>query len=98
MAFKTIDSFFAVAMRAFMHRTLPRIKLPPYELIDHLIRAQHDRWGYGKAERLGGLEVQDDLEFCRQLNRKIARLGAAQNAIDISRGATPDVCRVGSGL
>jgi hypothetical protein len=24
---------------------------------DHLIRAQHYRWGYGKAKRLGGLEV-----------------------------------------
>ena len=31
-------------------------------------RAQQNRWGYGKTERLGGLEVYDHLKFCRQLN------------------------------
>jgi hypothetical protein len=38
---------------------------------------QHDRWGYGKAERLGGLAVQDHLELGRKLHREIARLLAA---------------------
>jgi hypothetical protein len=33
--------------------------------------------GYGKAKRLGGLEVQDHLELGRKLHREIARLGAA---------------------
>ena len=60
-------------------------------LFDDLVGAQQNRWGYGKAERLGGLEVHDHLEFCRKQHREIARLGAAQNAIDISGGATPDV-------
>src|SRR6516162_6901551 len=64
--------------------------------LDHLIGAQPNRWGYGKAERLGGLEVQDHLEFCRQLHREIARLRAAQNAIDISGGATPSVYPINS--
>jgi hypothetical protein len=40
--------------------------------VDHLGCAQHYRWGYGKTERLGGLEVQDHLKFCRELHRKIA--------------------------
>ena len=35
-------------------------------LFDHLVGAQQYRWGYGKTERRGGLEVQDHLEFCRK--------------------------------
>ena len=31
-------------------------------LFDHLGGAQQYRWGYGKAKRLGGLEVYDHLE------------------------------------
>src|SRR6516165_4349426 len=65
-------------------------------LFDHLGGAQHYRWGYGKAERLGGLEVQDHLELGRKLHREIARLRAAQDAIHIGGGATPDVYLVGS--
>src|SRR6516162_10083028 len=38
-------------------------------LLDHLVRAQHYRWGYGKAKHLGGLAVQDHLEFCWELHR-----------------------------
>src|SRR6516165_1082901 len=60
-------------------------------LFDHLIGAQHDRWGYGKAKRLGGLAVHDHLVFGRQLNRKITRLLAAQNAINISGGTTKGI-------
>ena len=53
------------------------------QLFDDLGGAQHDRWGYGKAERLSGLEVHDHLKLGRELHREIARLPAAQDAIDI---------------
>ena len=56
------------------------------QLFDDLGGAKQYRWGYGKAERLGGLEIYDHLEFCRKLHREIARLLAAQNAIDIGGG------------
>jgi hypothetical protein len=56
-------------------------------LFNHLISAQNYRWAYRKAERLGGLAVNDHLELCRKLHREIARLRAAQDAIDISSGA-----------
>ena len=36
------------------------------QLFDPLVGAQQDRWGYRKAERLGGLEVQDHLELDRR--------------------------------
>src|SRR5262249_23954404 len=65
-------------------------------LFDDLVGAQQNRWGYGKTERLGGLEVDDHLKFCRQLNGKVRRLRAAQNAIDISGGPTNNVYLVGS--
>jgi hypothetical protein len=29
---------------------------------DYLVSAQQYRWGYGKAKRLGGIEVYDHLE------------------------------------
>src|SRR6516164_8762293 len=66
------------------------------DLFDHLVGAQQYRWGYGKTERRGGLAVHDHLVFHRKLHREIARLRAAQNAIDISGGATPAVYLVGS--
>ena len=52
--------------------------------------------GYGKTKRIGGLEVQDHLELGRKLHREIARLLTAQDAIDISGGATKDVYPVDS--
>jgi len=33
-------------------------------LLDHLISAQQNRWGYRKAERPGDLEVHGHLKFC----------------------------------
>ena len=65
-------------------------------LFDHLGGAQHYRWRYRKAKRLGGLEVHGHLVFHRKLNREIARLLAAQYAIDIGGGATKEVYHVGS--
>ena len=60
-------------------------------LFDHLVGAQQYRLRHRKAERLGGLEVHGHLVFRRKLHREIARLLAAQNAIDINGGATKDV-------
>ena len=64
--------------------------------LDHLVGAQQNRWGYGKTERLGGLAVHDHLKFCWKLHREIVRLLAAQNAIDINRGATNKVYPIDS--
>ena len=66
------------------------------QLFDDLGGAQHDRRGYRKTEGLGGLEVHGHLKFCRQLHREIARLRAAQNAIEVRGGATVALYLVGS--
>jgi hypothetical protein len=47
------------------------------QLFDHVVGAQQNRWGYDKAERRGGLAVQDHLEFGRKLHREVARPLAA---------------------
>ena len=48
-------------------RQLSAINRHNQQLFDHLGGAQQNRWGYGKAKRLGGLEVQDHLVFHRKL-------------------------------
>src|SRR5215831_40506 len=66
------------------------------KLFDHFVSPQPNRRRHREAERLGGLEVHDHLEFCRKLHREIARLRAAQKAIDISGGTTKAIYPVGS--
>src|SRR6266481_4364542 len=55
----------------------PRTALtkPPFSWINHLIRPLQERLGDGRAERLGGLEVDDQLEVRRLLDGQIGGLG-----------------------
>src|SRR5215475_2672566 len=57
-------------------------------LFDHLVGAGENRIRHGQAEGLGGLEIDDELEPGRQLDRQLARLGTIEDAIDIG-GGTP---------
>src|SRR5262249_59338073 len=49
-------------------------------LFDQLVGAAAQRQRHGDAERLGGLEVQEHLNFCGLLYRQLARLFAFENA------------------
>src|SRR5882757_86542 len=60
---------------------------------NHIIRRHLQRQRHGEAERLGGLEVDDQFELGRRLHGKIARLLTAENAIDVPR---PQAQRFGS--
>jgi hypothetical protein len=40
-----------------------------------------------QAERLGGLEVDDELEFGRVLDGQLGRLGAFQDLVDVGGGS-----------
>src|SRR5207248_9640560 len=60
--------------------------------LDHLVRAGEDRERHGEAERLGGLEIDHQLEFGGLFDRQIGRLGALE---DLS-GVSADYAKGGS--
>src|SRR5262249_30239999 len=58
---------------------------PFNHLLDHLIRLDEERRGDGEAERLGGLEIDDQQKFGRRLYRQVRGRRTPQDAIDIRR-------------
>jgi hypothetical protein len=63
---------------------------------DHLIAAGEQRRRHAEAERLRGLQVDSQFEFCRLLDRDVARLRPAQNLVDKFGGASVQVHEVWS--
>ena len=72
-----------ICARIIAHPVNPRAS---YSL-DQLIGTAEDRLRHGEAERLRGLEVDDQLERRRLLDRQIGRFGAVE---DLS-GINPDL-------
>ena len=68
---------------------------------DHLVSAREQRRRHGKAERLGGLEVDHQLDFDGLLHRQLGRFLALENAASIDADQTVGVrqccCRNSSG-
>ena len=48
-----------------------------------------------EAERLGGLEVDDQLDFRRLLDRQVTRLGTLQDAAGVNAGLSKHLLEVG---
>jgi len=66
-------------------RTPERAPAPDeHALLDHLIRPLHQRLRDSEPERLGGIEVDDQLELRRLLDREVGRLGPPENLDVIS--------------
>src|SRR5580704_19039242 len=65
-----------------LHR-LDRTSFRLAHLFDHLVGARQKHWRYLDAERPRGLEVDEQFVFCRRLHRKIGRLRALEDAIDV---------------
>src|SRR5258708_21647446 len=74
-------------IRAFDHRFNSSVPVTKSQLqtscrsFDHLVGAQQCRSRHFEAKRLGGLEVEDELEFRCPLDRKIGGLGAPENLL-----------------
>ena len=60
-------------------------------LFNYPVGAGEDQRRDSEAERPGGLEVDDEFECGRLLNRKISRLSSLQGAVDIASGAAKDL-------
>jgi hypothetical protein len=54
----------------------PTLSGHPPVLLDDLVGAGKDRWRHREAERLGRLEIDDQLEGGRLLDRQVSRFGA----------------------
>src|SRR5437763_4752480 len=50
---------------------------------DHLVGALQEGPRHVEAERLRGLEIDDQLKLCRHLQRKIGRLVTLEDAVDV---------------
>jgi hypothetical protein len=60
-------------------------------LFDHLIGPQQERFRYRQAERLGGRQIDNEIELGRLLDRNVGWLRTAQNFVDKVRSTSEQI-------
>jgi len=63
---------------------------------DHFIGAAEQRCWDGQTECLGGLQVDDERNFCQLLNWQVGRSGALENLAGVDATLAIDVNQIGS--
>src|SRR5262245_2879988 len=71
-----------------------RAKSGHWPLFDHIVGLRKQRWWHRYAQRLRSLEVDHQLVLGRRLYRKIGRLLAFENTIDVACGTTELIDRI----
>src|SRR5215208_6459920 len=61
---------------------------------DDLVGAAEQRQRKGEAERLGGLQIEDELEPGGMYHRQLARLGALEDAVNVKSRAPRDTSEI----
>src|SRR5262245_35233999 len=65
-------------------------------LLDHLVGAGEDRWRDSQAERPCRIEVDNQLECGRPLDRQICRLGAVEDLSGVAADQAKGSCEARS--
>jgi hypothetical protein len=63
---------------------------PERGLANHLTRLEQDAWRDGQAERVGGLEIDDELKLHGLLDRQVRGFRPSEDLVHID-GAAPHV-------
>src|ERR1700676_2539769 len=84
---------------ADLSRTSPEVRKEPISdiggrLLNHLVSDGERFVGYLDRQRLGGLEIDDEIEFDRLLDLDIAMFRALQNFVNISRGTVKQISNI----
>ena len=53
-------------------------------LFDHLISLGEERWRHTKTKRLGGFEIDRQLELCGRFYRQVGRVLALEDTINVT--------------
>jgi hypothetical protein len=64
-------------------------------LLDHLIGHEEQGWGHREAQRLSGLEVENQLVLRGLLHGQVSGLGALENLVHVRCAALPAVRLIG---
>ena len=73
-----------------------RRDIPQSRLFDHLVGAGKQRGRHGEVERLGGFEVDRQVERCGLLHWQVGWLHPSEDFVHVDRGASVQFRRIGA--